>query len=462
MRFRYRLEGHDKEWHEAMDRRQATYTNLAPGNYRFQVTASNNSGVWNEKGAALQFSIAPAFHQTLWFRLACATLLAAAVWGAFQLRVRRLRREERRLREVIEGIPTMAFSVHPDGSPDLVNQRWLAYSGLPPAALGEGSKWAETIHPDDVEAHLAKWRHALSHGELFENEARHRSASGEYRWFLVRAVPLRNKQGRIVKWYGTLTDVEERKQAEEERERLRRLESHLAHTNRLSMLGELTASLAHEINQPIAAAIASAGACLRWLDREQPELERAREAVNRIKDDGKRAADIIAGLKAFYRKEGAPARALLDVNEVVGEMLVLLHREAERHEVVMTTDLGELPKVRADRVQLQQVLMNLMVNGFEAMAEKGGEMRIRTRRTEAGVEVAVSDTGVGIAPDKLDTIFSAFMTTKLAGTGMGLAISRTIVESHGGRLWAEANESQGAVFHFTIPAPREAPAGGLS
>jgi PAS domain S-box-containing protein len=452
VRFRYRLEGHDGEWREAADRRQVSYANLTPGNYRFHVKASNNSGVWNETGAQLEFSIAPAFYQTSWFRLGCAVLFAGLIWGGVQLRVRRLRREEKRLREVIEGMPAMAFSVQPDGSPDLVNPRWLDYTGLSRSKAGDDS-WESAIHAADAATHLDKWRRALTSGEPFENEARHRSATGEYRWFLVQAVPLRDKQGKIVKWYGALTDIEERKRAEAERERLRRLETQLAHTNRLSMLGELTASLAHEINQPIAAAITSAGACLRWLDREEPELDRAREAILRIKEDGKRAADIIAGLKAFYRKEGSPQRTLLDVNEVVREMLVLLHREAERHSVGMRTELArELPAVRADRVQLQQVLMNLMVNGIEAMGEPGGELVIRTRSTGVGLEVSVSDTGVGIPADKMEQIFSAFVTTKSAGTGMGLAISRTIVESHGGRIWVEANAGPGATFHFTLPA----------
>jgi signal transduction histidine kinase len=292
----------------------------------------------------------------------------------------------------------------------------------------------------------------LESGEPFGHEARHRSAAGEYRWFVVRAMPLRNRQGKIVKWYGTITDIEERKRAEEERERLQRLEAQLAHTNRLSMLGELTASLAHEINQPIAAAIASAGACLRWLDRDEPELARAREAIMRIKDDGKRAADIIAGLKAFYRKDGSLQRVLLDVNEVVREMLVLLHREAERHSVVIRTELTRgLPAVRADRVQLQQVLMNLMVNGIEAMGASGGELVIRTRTLGTEIEVSVSDTGVGISTDQLEQIFSAFVTTKASGTGMGLAISRTIVESLEGRLWADSKVGSGATFYFTLP-----------
>jgi PAS domain S-box-containing protein len=458
VRFRYRLEGHDGEWREVVDRRQVSYTNLPPGDYRFAVKAANNSGVWNEEGAQLAFSIAPAFYQMGWFRLLCALLFAGLIWSAVQHRTRRLRREEKRLREVIEGMPAMAFSVHADGSPDLVNPRWLDYTGQSMRSMADGRGWEGAIHPDDVETHLEKWRAAIARGEPFDNEARHRSATGEYRWFLVQAVPLRDAQGKILKWYGALTDIEERKRAEQERERLRRLESQLAHTNRLSMLGELTASLAHEINQPIAAAIASAGACLRWLDRDEPELDRAREAIVRIKEDGNRAADIIAGLKAFYRKDGSPQRALLDVNEVVREMLVLLHHEGERHSVAMRTELApNLPAVRADRVQLQQVLMNLMVNGIEAMGEPGGELVIRTKVVEHEVVVSVSDTGVGIPADKMEQIFSAFVTSKAAGTGMGLAISRTIVESHEGKLWAEANAGPGATFHFTLPAASDTP-----
>ena len=456
--FRYKLEGHDTEWQEAIDRRLVSYTNLSPGDYHFHVKASNNSGVWNEKGAQLEFSIAPALYQMTGFRIAGAVLLVVLVWSGFQLRIRRLRREERRLRDVIEGIPTMAFSVHPNGSPDLVNQRWLDYTGLSISTTTDGRGWESAIHPADVEAHRDSWLTALASGGPLEVEARHRSAAGEYRWFLEQAVPLRDKQGKIVKWYGALTDIEERKRAEEERERLQRLEAQLAHTNRLSMLGELTASLAHEINQPIAAAIASAGAGLRWLDHDKPELQRAREAIMQIKEDGKRAADIISGLKAFYRKDGSPQRVLLDVNEVVREMLVLLRREAERHSVRMRTDLAQdLPMVRADRVQLQQVLMNLMVNGIEAMGEPGGELIIRTSAVESGLVVSVSDTGMGIPADKMEHIFSAFVTTKAAGTGMGLAISRTIVESHDGKLWAEANSGPGSTFHFMLPAasPRQ-------
>ena len=170
-------------------------------------------------------------------------------------------------------------------------------------------------------------------------------------------------------------------------------------------------------------------------------------------DDGKRAADIITRLKAFYRKDGSPQRELLYVNDVVNEMLVLLRREADQHSVAMRTELAaDLPAVRADRVQLQQVLMNLMVNGIEAMGKAGGELHIRTAAAKGELVVSVSDTGGGLPAGKLEQIFSAFFTTKPAGTGMGLAISRTIVESHEGRLWAESNSGPGATFHFTLPA----------
>jgi PAS domain S-box-containing protein len=452
VQFRYRLEGHDTQWQEAGDRRQAFYTNLGPGKFRFLVTASNSNGVWNEKGAQLLFSIAPAYYQTNWFRLACAALLGALAWGGFQLHTRRVRREETRLRNVFEGLPTLAFSVYPDGSLDLVNQRWLDYFGVVAGAQNLRA-WRSALHPDDAEAHIRKWLAALASGEPFENEARHRSAAGEYRWFLVRAVPLRDAHGRVLKWHGTLTDIEERKRAEDERERLRRLEAQLAHTNRLSMLGELTASIAHEINQPIGAAIASAAAGLRWLDRDEPALQQAREALTRIKDDGKRAADIITGLRAFYSKEPSPQRASLDVNEVVREMLVLLRGEADRNRVTMRTELApDLPAVRANRVQLQQVLMNLMVNGMEAMKSAGGELVIRTERVENGLKVSVSDAGPGVPADQRDQIFNAFVTTKATGTGLGLAIGRTIIESHDGKLWVEAHAGAGATFCFTLPA----------
>jgi signal transduction histidine kinase len=173
----------------------------------------------------------------------------------------------------------------------------------------------------------------------------------------------------------------------------------------------------------------------------------------RIEDDGRRAAEIISHLKSFYKKDVSPQRGVVSVNELVAEMLMLLRSEADRHSVVMRTDLAtDLPSVKADPVLLQQVLMNLMLNGMEAMSERGGELKISTRREDVEANVSVSDTGTGIPADKMEQIFKAFVTTKIGGTGMGLAISRTIIESHGGRLWADTNPERGATFHFTLPS----------
>ena len=219
----------------------------------------------------------------------------------------------------------------------------------------------------------------MATGEPFENEARHRDAHGAYRWFLVRAVPLRDQHGKVLKWYGTLTDIEDRKRAEQEREKVRQLQADLAHQNRISIMGQLAASLSHELKQPIAAAITDAQTCLRWLTRKHPDLEEAREATMRTVKDGARAAEIIDRLRSFYKKGTPPERELVDVNEVIREMLVLLRSEANRYAISMRTDLAaELPEVTADRVQLQQVLMNLMLNGIEAMVDTGGELSIKS------------------------------------------------------------------------------------
>jgi PAS domain S-box-containing protein len=263
-----------------------------------------------------------------------------------------------------------------------------------------------------------------------------------------------DESGEITEVVGSVGDVTERKRAEEERERLRQLETDLAHTNRVTMLGELATSLAHELNQPIAAAITSANACLRWLAHHPPDLERARAAATRIENDGSRAAQIIQRLRAFYKTGAPPKRELVDLNQVAGEMLALLRNEAERHSILLRTELAlQLPQIMADRVQLQQVVMNLLLNGIEAIMGGPGEIIIRSQSTEEGLLlISVSDTGVGLPSEKPDRLFSAFYTTKPQGTGMGLAISRSIIEAHGGRLWATANAERGATFHFTVPA----------
>jgi len=246
-----------------------------------------------------------------------------------------------------------------------------------------------------------------------------------------------------------------RKSAEE----LRQSQANLAHVSRVTTMGELTASLAHEINQPIAAAVTDANTCLRWLAREQPDVEEAREAALRVVKDTTRATEIISRIRLLFKKS-TPERELVDVDEVVREMIVLVRSEATRYKISVGTDLAtDLPQVTGDRVQLQQVLMNLMMNSIDAMKDVDGtrELMIKSGRAEKEqVLVSVSDTGVGLPAQQTDEIFNAFFTTKLHGTGMGLRISRSILESHGGRLWAENNSPRGANFYFTISSKVEA------
>jgi PAS domain S-box-containing protein len=338
---------------------------------------------------------------------------------------------------------------------DFVNHHWQEYTGLS-AERTVGSGWETAVHPADLKRHLEKWRASLASGEPFENEVRYRrAADGQYRWFLARAVPLRDQRGKILKWYGISTDIEDRKRAEEEREKLRQLEDHLAHINRVSMLGEMAASLAHEIKQPIAAAMTSANSCIEWLAHEPPNLDRARAAAAKIDKYGNRAAEIISHIRSLYRKS-PPQSELIDVNEIVHEIFTLLQGEAIRYSVAMRSELaGELPKIKADRVQLQQVFMNLILNALEAMGDEGGELTVKSQRQDGQLLFLVSDTGPGLPVGNVDQIFSAFFTTKPQGSGMGLAISRSIVESHGGRLWATANNGRGATFHFTLPTAAE-------
>jgi PAS domain S-box-containing protein len=230
-----------------------------------------------------------------------------------------------------------------------VNRYWQEYTGLSTEKT-VGSGWETAAHPEDVKRYAEKWRTAVARVEPFENEVRFgRAADAQYRWFLTRAVPLRDPRGKILKWYGISTDIEDRKRAEEERERLR---ADLAHVNRVSMLGELAASVSHELKQPIAAAMTNAKTCVRWLTRDQPSVEEATAAAMRIVNDGERATEIIEGLRSLYKKD-LPQRELVEVNEIIREMVALLCTEANQYAVSICTDLvADLPKITADRVQL--------------------------------------------------------------------------------------------------------------
>jgi PAS domain S-box-containing protein len=489
-----------------------------------------------------------------------------------------LQSSEDRLRLVIDTIPAHVWSALPDGSVDFINQRWLESTGL---SVGEGLgwDWGSIVHPEDLGRFVDEWHTALAAGEPMESEARLRRPDGEYRWWLIRNVPLRDELGIIVNWYGTAVDIEERHRAEDalrrseadlneaqrvshtgswrhdlvagvvtispegrriwgigpdedpsvtefffgrmhpedapvvareygaarlekgeflsdfrivlpdgtvknihsvghpilnqsgdvvefvgaaldvsERKRaeeaLRQAQADLAHVSRVTTMGELTVSLAHEVKQPIAAAVTDANTCVRWLARDPPNIEEARAAAMRTVEDARRATDIISRIRLLFTK-GAPLREWVDVNELIREMIVLLRGEATRYAISVRTALdADLPQVMGDRVQLQQVLMNLIMNSIDAMKEVEGtrDLAITSQRREnEQVLVSVSDTGVGLPPQQADQIFKAFFTTKEHGIGMGLSISRSIVESHGGRLWAADDAPGGASFCLTLP-----------
>jgi PAS domain S-box-containing protein len=314
-----------------------------------------------------------------------------------------------------------------------------------------------TQHAEDAPWVNAVLERAVREGtDFYLDEYRIHHTDGSIRF--LRAIGHRNTSGEPGEYVGVTMDITERKRAEEERERLRQLEAELAHINRVNTMGELAAALAHEIKQPIAASITSANALLRWLAHDPPDLERARATATRIEQDGNRAADVINSLQSFFRR-GTPAkRQSVDLKEIIGEMTGLLRAEADRHSITINSELdADMPKIVANRVQLQQVLLNLMLNALEAMKDAGGELTIRSRADEDGrLLVSVSDTGVGLLAENTERIFDPFHTTKPLGTGMGLTITRSIVESYGGSVWASANQGAGATFSFTLPGEAEA------
>jgi PAS domain S-box-containing protein len=325
----------------------------------------------------------------------------------------------------------------------------------PQAGQPRQEAFFQHIHPDD----RARFSEGLERARLekaeFELDYRIVRPDGESRDIHVVGHPVLSPSGDLVEFVGTVIDITQRKQAEEERERLHQALEDLAHINRVTMMGELTASLAHEVNQPIAAAVTDAKTCIRWLTRDHPDLEEAREAASRTVKDATRAGEIVNRIRLIFKK-GTSQWEPVDVNETIREMVLLLSNEAARYSVSIRTELAEnLPKVMGDRVQLQQVMMNLMINGIEAMKEVDATRRltIKSQRAEDGqLMVSVSDSGVGLPVQKAGQIFDPFFTTKLDGTGMGLRISRSIVESHGGRLWADKPSPRGASFYFTLPA----------
>jgi PAS domain S-box-containing protein len=357
------------------------------------------------------------------------------------------RRVSDELRRSFDMMPALAWRAAPDGTFEFSNQQWHDYTGISAEEARNGT-WIRAFHPDDVDKVRVKWGHLSKFGTSGEFEARMRRFDGELRSFLVRVTPMRDEDGTIVKWHGTNTDIENLKRAEQAQEALARV-------SRVTAMGELTVSIAHEVNQPLMAIVTNAATCLRWLADEQLDIREARLAAQRIIRDGHRAGDVIASIRTLAKKSPPQAEAI-DLNSVILEVLSLTRNELDRNSITAETHLAtNLGTALGDRVQIQQVLLNLIMNGIEAINVSHYQSRIleiRTNLTDSGfVVVSIADTGVGLDPAGGDRIFDVFFTTKPDGIGIGLSICRSIVEAHHGRLWASPNEPHGSIFSFTVP-----------
>jgi PAS domain S-box-containing protein len=366
-----------------------------------------------------------------------------------------LRESERSARSAIDGIAGLVAIKAPNGEVETVNRQVLEYFGR---SLEELKNWqtSDEVHPEDLPRVLDLVKRAMASGIPYQVELRLRRFDGEYRWFDNRGVPIRDDSGRIARWYILITDIDDRTRA---LTRLEQMQSDFAHMNRVATMGQLTASITHEVNQPITAAVTYALAARRWLSANPPNFREVDDALSMIVKEGNRAGKVVERVRALVKK--VPARKdAVAIDDAILEVIALTRTEAANHSVSVRTQFAEgVPCVQGDRVQLQQVVLNLIVNAIQAMSGMGEGARelqisIDALPSEGGMRVGVRDTGPGLSPESLSRLFEPFYTTKPKGMGMGLSICRSIIEAHGGRLWATPREPQGALFQFTIPATR--------
>src|SRR6478735_1360922 len=362
-----------------------------------------------------------------------------------------LRESERSARSAIDGIVGLVAIMAPNGEVETVNRQCLEYFGR---SLEEQKNWQITdmVHPEDLPHMLELFKRAIASEIPYHFEQRLRRFDGEYRWFETRGGAVRDDAGRVARWYVLLTDIEDRTRA---LARLELMQSDFAHMNRVARMGQLTASIAHEVNQPITAAVTNAQAALRWMSVEPPDYGEASEALAAIIKEGSRASEVIGRIRTLIKK-APPRKNAISINDAILEVVALTRTEAANNSVSVRTQFAEgLPRVQGDRIQLQQVLLNLIINAIEAMRDAGEEERellITTRSEPDDVSVEVRDSGPGLTPAALDRVFEAFYTTKPDGLGLGLSICRSIIEAHDGRLWASANLPGGASLQFALPA----------
>jgi PAS domain S-box-containing protein len=360
------------------------------------------------------------------------------------------RESERRARSIIDGIPGLVATLGPDGVVEAVNRQIHEYTGL---ALEDLRHWPDNgiVHPEDAARTSQLFAGSIARGIPFHIEQRLRRHDGVYRWFGMRGTPAREASGQIARWYVLLTDTQERRQAEETLEKLR---SEIARLSRISSLGLLTASIAHEVSQPLSGILTNANTCLRMLAAGPPNIEGALETARRIVRDANRASEVVARLRALFQKKTQRTESV-DLSEAAIEVVALASGDLQRNQVRLRLDCARgLPKLDADRVQLQQVILNLLLNGCDAMSAVAGRprtLRLTTARDGNSLRLSVTDAGIGFAAEDAEQLFEAFYTKKNDGMGIGLSVSREIIERHDGRMWGEPNQGPGATFSFTIP-----------